>query len=267
MNILITGGNGFIASNLYELLKDEYTVFNPGHSELDVLDLEKLRNFINRFNIDIVIHTAMVGGIRVRVDGPEVCYENLLMMENIIACTRRCKLVINLGSGAEFDRRFDIDNMPEYAIYSRTPVDYYGLSKNIIAKRIIDIYNIVNLRIFNCFGPKEKPSKFITNVLSDRPLTIPKDHYMDFFYIKDLYLLVIHCINSNRPDFKDINCVYDIKYKLTDIANMFNKSYTITNNESGKAYTGRADKLKSLNLSLMGLEEGLKEFNGIIKSV
>jgi len=265
MNILITGGHGFIAYNLHLLLKEDHIVFNPGHEELDILNFEKLRGFIDKNNIDIVIHTAMVGGIRTRVDGPEVCYQNVLMMENLIACTQKCKLVINLGSGAEFDRRFDIVGMPECAIYNRVPIDYYGLSKNIIAKRIVNIPNIINLRIFNCFGKLEKPSKFISNVIANKPLVIHQDHYMDFFYIKDLYSLITFYIDNYASfyiptNLKDVNCVYNKKYKLTEIADMLHKPYTIIKDGLNKSYTGCGQKIQILNLPMIGLEEGLKEF-------
>ena len=37
MNILLTGGGGFIGRNIYEGIKDSYNVFAPFHKELEVM--------------------------------------------------------------------------------------------------------------------------------------------------------------------------------------------------------------------------------------
>lgn len=46
MNILITGGNGFIARNLFEQLNSEYTVLSLNSKELDLLDSFKVFDYI-----------------------------------------------------------------------------------------------------------------------------------------------------------------------------------------------------------------------------
>ena len=42
------------------------------------------------------------------------------------------KLMINFGSGAEFERKRPIDKATEQTIFQRHPSDYYGLAKNLI---------------------------------------------------------------------------------------------------------------------------------------
>ena len=47
MNILITGGNGFIARNVYESLKDKHNVYSTNRSTLDVLDKDQVDKFFD----------------------------------------------------------------------------------------------------------------------------------------------------------------------------------------------------------------------------
>ena len=62
--ILITGGSGFIARSLFEYLSDCYfsplekNIYCLGRQELDLLDSEKVFNFIKKNNFDVVIHAA-----------------------------------------------------------------------------------------------------------------------------------------------------------------------------------------------------------------
>ena len=72
MNILLTGGTGFIGKNLYEGLKNEYKVFVPSHKELEILNTNAVRKYIIKNKIKVVIHTAVKGG--------DLALENILRM-------------------------------------------------------------------------------------------------------------------------------------------------------------------------------------------
>ena len=58
MNILITGGNGFIATNIYKTIKEDHNVYLTNRQTLDVLDKNQVGKFFDDNKIDIVIHTA-----------------------------------------------------------------------------------------------------------------------------------------------------------------------------------------------------------------
>ena len=70
---------------------------------------------------------------------------------------------------------------------------------------------------------------------------------------------------------KDIDCVYEEKYKLSDIANMIKEKYSqdlqvIIGNPSGQEYVGDSRQLQNINIfmkdKLAGLEKGLEAMNG-----
>ena len=91
---------------------------------------------------------------------------------------------------------------------------------------------------------------------------------MDFIYIDDL-LLLIECVINTNSRIKEINCIYEKKYKLSDIANIINNQnehtvpIDVPKIAKGLNYTARANNISFFRLKLKGLEQGIKEmFNG-----
>jgi GDP-L-fucose synthase len=269
MNILVTGANGFIGSNIINLLSDNvnFNFFKGTRNTIDLCSVDNIEKYINDNEINAVIHCAIEGGSRLKQDTCEMFYRNILMYENLIKFNDRYKVFINFGSGAEFDRRYDISNANEYDIFDRVPTDFYGLSKNIISKLSVHYCGSVNLRLFGCFYHNELPSRFIrnniNNYINDQPIVIHQDRYIDFFYMEDLINAVKYFLNNQIQPYKDINMSYTKKYKLSDIANIINglsskKVCIIKENDNlGLSYAGSGISLKDLNLPLIGLENGI----------
>ncbi len=271
MNILVTGANGFIGSNIIKLLSNNtnFNFFKGTRSSLNLYSVDDIEKYINENQIDSVIHCAIEGGSRLKQDTNDMFYRNILMYENLIKFNHRYKVFINFGSGAEFDRNRDISNVNEYDMFSVVPTDFYGLSKNIISKLSVHYCASVNLRIFGCFYHNELSTRFIKNNINNyinrKPMIIHQDRYMDFIYMEDLVNIVKHYLKNPPLTYKDINMSYYKKYKLSDITDMINQlsSYKvdtiIENKNLGFNYTGNGELLNSLNLQLKGLECGIKE--------
>lgn len=274
LKILITGGNGNIAKIIKNNLFLQYNIFSPSHTELDLLNLNYLKDYINKLNPDIIIHTAIIGGRRTKIDDYDVFYKNILMFENLIYCSKNVKMIINLDSGAIYDRSTDIINRKETDI-NTIPTDFYGFSKYTIYKQSLLYDNIYNFRIFNIFHINEENDRFIKSCFSAKKnnteLLINDDKYFDFFYEDDFIKVLVYYIeNFNKNNLeKTINICYDKKYKLSEIAKLIENIYEykeinikILNNSLKYNYSGDSTLLYNLKkdkFELDGLEKSLEK--------
>lgn len=269
MNILVTGANGFIASNVIENLQTKFNVFKGTRKSINLYSSDDIERYIDEHKIDSIIHCAIEGGNRIEKDDVSSFYNNILIYENLMKFSHRYKIFINIGSGAEFDRRYDIQDKTETEIFCNVPVDYYGLSKNIISKSMYNYKNCVNLRIFGCFYHNELNTRYIKNnihrYINYQPIIIHQDRYMDFVYFEDLYTVMEYYINNIPTKSVDVNIVYNKKYKLSNIANIINNldnhkvDINVENKNLGLSYTGCSKSLSNLNLNLKGIEIGIRE--------
>ena len=148
MKILITGSNGFIAKELISRLENDHHLYKTNRDTLDILDPKAVDDFFENNEVDAVIHCAISGGRRTKPDGYDVVYENSLMFENLAKHHRDYKFMIIFGSGAETDRSKGVDEFSEleFGIHNKNiPLDYYGFSNYLIAKRAETFSNIINL--------------------------------------------------------------------------------------------------------------------------
>jgi GDP-L-fucose synthase len=209
MNILITGGNGYIAKSLYLNLNKQYNVTKISRNDFDLTDYwATFKWFINK-KFDVVIHTAIVGGSRLQPDSADVVNQNLKMLFNLQQNKHAFTKLITFGSGAEIFQ----------------PNTQYGLSKRAITEIVNNTENWYNLRIFGVFDHNELDTRFIKSsiirYIRKEPMIIHSDKIMDFFYMQDLVMLVEHYItNDILPNLA--NCSYKTKLTLRNIADYIN---------------------------------------------
>lgn len=250
MKILITGGNGYIAKSLSKGLwqgssRPDITLIT--RKDFDLTDREATDKWFQNKYFDVVIHTAIKGGSRLRTDNGDDFYQNLQMFYNLYYNKHRFNKFIHFGSGAELGQ----------------PTNPYGLSKKIINELIQPELGFYNLRIFAVFDENELDTRFIkSNIkryINKEEIIIHQDKLMDFFYMNDLVKIVNYYINETHLP-KTIECCYKQKYKLTDIANIINTlsdykvPIKILNPLNNTPYTGKTYK----DLSYVGLENGIK---------
>lgn len=256
MRVLVTGKNGFIGSNLIKKLQYYgYDTYGVGRDDFDLTDREQTNQWFENKDWDIVIHTAIVGGSRLKEDSKEVFFDNLSMFYNLIANKDKFSQLISFGSGAE---RYN-------------PTDPYGLSKNIINRIIKGEPQFNNIRIYGVFGEDEWDTRFIkANIkryINKQPLVIHQNKFMDFIYIDDLILLVHYVIQNIEEKLIEAN--YIQPYSLNDIALLINNlgyhkcEIKIENNKMGEKYRGGYNHVK---LPYIGLERGIKKvYNKLIE--
>lgn len=212
--ILITGGNGFIAKNITEMLCNDYDIIAPNSKELNILDSDKVYNFIIRNKFDIIIHAATYDAAPTfsTKDPNMVLENNLKMFFNIARCKEYFGKMIYFGSGAEFGRENWIPKMNENYFNKFIPTNWpYGLSKYIMTSYTNELKdNIYNLRLFSVFGKYDDwRYRFISNAcckaVLNMPITLKQNSVLDYLYIKDLVKLTKWFI-ENKPK----NNVYNL---------------------------------------------------------
>lgn len=249
MNILITGGNGYIAKSLYEALKRKHSVMLINRENFDLTNKEATDIFFKHRLFDIVIHCAVRGGNRLNEDSMKEMDDNLRMYYNLLDNSNHFDRFIHFGSGAE--------------IYAEdTP---YGLSKKVIRESIRQKPNFYNLRIFGVFDENELDTRFIkSNIkryISKETIRVYENKQMDFIYMPDLTKIVEHYIeNDNLP--KEINCNYETRKYLLDIANIINnldnhKVEIVIDKINLNDYVSKT--YNYLPIDYIGLENGIKE--------
>jgi nucleoside-diphosphate-sugar epimerase len=263
MKILLTGANGFLGNNIIQKLKD-YNIKAITREDLDLCNTQETDIFFNSNKFDIVIHCAINGGNRLVTDDTVCLNQNILMALNLVKNKSSFKKLIHFGSGAELNRELDISGS-ENNIYNRVPSDFYGLSKNVIARIFDNEPNFYNLRIFNVFAENEASRRMIkasvSNYIQNKPIVIHQDKLMDFFYIDD-FIKILRFYIEDKCSYKEIDCVYKDKFLLSQIAfyinNLSNHKVPIVINSEiiGKCYTGRHSIFFD-QVKFLGLEKGI----------
>lgn len=204
MKILVTGGNGFIARNIFEQLSGEYSIVSRNSKELNLLDASQVFEYLKNNKFDVVIHTATYDPApRYSTKDPaKVLENNLKMFFNIVHCKEYFGKLLYFGSGAEFDRENWVPKMREDYFDRYIPKDQYGFSKYIMTRYTMSNSNIYNLRVFSVFGKYEDwryriISKSCCCAISDVSVTIKQNKYFDFLYIDDLVKIVKWFIDND----------------------------------------------------------------------
>ena len=272
MKILITGGSGFVGRNLVKTLNKDYDVYSPSSSELDLTDAQQVTTYLQNKYFDVVIHCAIRGGRRLQPDTAVDMYENLSMYFHLMNNRDRFGKFFNFASGAEFDRRKGVfPTSKNNKLNTSWPIDYYGMSKNIISRLLKTDNQSYNFRIYGVFGTDEDDSRFIKSSLlkikQSLPIEIHQDKLMDFIHIDDLISIIKYYLsNPEYPLDSEVELVYSQKYTLSRLATLIKEitesqvSININSETKGGSYIGSGigvDDIVMFNVG--GLKAGIKK--------
>lgn len=224
--IFISGASGFIGRNLKEYLQKKYTIFAPTHKELELLDQDKVRNYILKNKIDLILHCAIVGGGKEDLGMRNIVDSNLKLFFNIVRNAEFVDKIIHFGSGLEYDKNRPLKSIKEEDFDNKIPSDAYGFYKYVCAKYSENSKNIYDLVLFGIYGKYENYAyRFISNAivknLLKMPIIINQNVYFDYLYIDDL-VKIVEFFTAHKPKYKIYNAASGKKTDLISIAKLIN---------------------------------------------
>ena len=252
--VLVTGGAGFIGSNLTEaLLQRGHFVrilddFSTGKRENLIFDKaypspEVIKGDIREFStcqkavkgIEYVFHQAALPSVQRSIEDPETSNAiNVGGTLNILLAAReeKVKRVIYASSSSVYG---DTPTLPKHEEMPPDPLSPYALQKYIgeqYCRLFYQLYGLdtISLRYFNIFGPKQDPNslysavipKFIDALLQGRPPIIFGDgeQSRDFTYIENVVQANLLAMSAEHLHGEAINIACGKRISLNQLLNV-----------------------------------------------
>lgn len=257
--ILVTGGAGFIGSNLSEKFLELGAIvtvldnFATGHRhnieaflsnenftliEGDIRDLETCRKACE--GQDFVLHQAALGSVPRSINDPITSNDvNVGGFLNMLVAARDAgvKRLVYAASSSTYG---DSKSLPKVEDVIGKPLSPYAITKYVnelyadVFKRTYD-FDTIGLRYFNVFGRRQDPKgayaavipKFVIQLMNHQSPTINGDgtYSRDFTYIDNVIQMNLLAITSENPD--AVNQVYNTavgdRTTIKDMAELLKK--------------------------------------------
>jgi len=225
--VLITGSSGFVGRNIFPYLAQKYNVFALSRTDIDLMNQKEVERYLSNNEFDCVIHLANPSPGRYSMERQsEIVGDSMRLFLNFFSCRHLFGKMIYTGSGAEYNKLYDISCVKEEKCLDSIPYDGYGLAKYMMNQMALGSRNVYNLRVFGCYGPTDHESKFITHCIRSNflnlPITIRKDCYFDYLHVNDLAQIITWAVETDMK-YHDYNACSGKKILLSEIAQVVNQ--------------------------------------------
>lgn len=240
--ILITGGAGFIGSNLIDALINQYQIVNvddfndfydpalkeknitshlsaPNYTlcRVDINDFQSLGEVFAHHQFDQVIHLAARAGVRPSIENPlAYAQTNIIGTLNLLELIKKhqVKKFIFASSSSVYGNH-PAEKFSENLNLSQ-PISPYAATK-LAAEQLIYTYahlyqfQALCLRFFTVYGPRQRPdlaiNKFISLINRNQAISVFGDGQTlrDYTYIDDIVSGIIAAMEYNSSHYEIIN--------------------------------------------------------------
>lgn len=259
MNILLTGGAGFVGSHLTErllqgghhvVLVDNFDPFYPRgfkeanllpvrhHPRLrvveaDICDEESFRPLSMRY--DAIVHLAAKVGIRSSIEYPVSCQRvNVLGTQILLDLAKKwgvTQFVFASSSSVYGNNPHTPWSENESIEFPVSPYASSKASSELLGRVYSHLYGIrfTALRLFSVYGPRQRPdlvvSRFTQLMLAGHPIPIYGDGSAsrDFTYIDDVILALQAAIEEDGSSFEILNIGGNGSTTLLDVVHTLQK--------------------------------------------
>ena len=264
-SVLITGGSGFIGTNLVNYLVNKGYIVHNVDKISDVSTPEKFKpqnknyffykfDISNKFklsrllkkNFHFIIHLAAESHVDRSIDGPSKFYlnnvkSNLALYETLRSLKKKTKLltkVIHVSTDEVYGSIKKGSFKENSMIYTSSPYSSSKASSENIAQSYSETFNInvCILRITNNYGPYQHPEKLIPKVIINLinnkkiPIYNKGNEIRDWIYVEDHINAIINLIFKSK-----IGQIYNVGSNNTQSnINLVKKIISIYNIENKK---------------------------------
>jgi dTDP-4-dehydrorhamnose reductase len=199
MNILITGVKGQLGHELYEMLDGKETVTGIDIKDVDITDAQKIHEYINDFQPDVVIHPAAYTNVDGCEGNADLAYKvNAVGTQNIAsACLNTGAKMVYVSTDFVFDGQKE---KPYIEFDTPNPLSIYGKSKlagEILAGRILNRFFIVRTAWLYGLNGNNFVKSILKQAKEKDTLTVVNDQWGTPTYTKDLAEVICRLIYTD----------------------------------------------------------------------
>lgn len=253
MKIIITGATGLLGSELSPYLKEKkYEVIEWSSKNQDITDINNTIANIKKIRPEVIIHLAAFTNVdKCEEDKGKTFLVNTQGSWAVVLGAKEvnCKLIY-FSTDYVFDGN---KNTPYYENDLPNPINYYGMTKYLAEKKIIETlkkYFIVRTSLLFGKARENFVLRIYEKAKKKEEIKVPTDVISSPTYVKDLLLPVENLLRSEEYGIyhivnSDYSSRYDLAKEIVKIANLNCEIIPITQKESG--WKAKRPKFSALN--------------------